>query len=37
MEDAIDEANAEYLDLLLDLTGDLYMANQTLDPELNAS
>lgn len=37
VEDAIDEANAEYLDLLLDLTGDLYMGNHTLEPELNAS
>ncbi|KAA0232296.1 MAG: hypothetical protein JJLCMIEE_03549 [Acidimicrobiales bacterium] len=36
-EDAIDEANAEYLDLLLDLTGDLYMGNHTLEPVLNAS
>jgi hypothetical protein len=33
VEDAIDEANADYLDLLLDLTGDLYMGNHTLEPE----
>ena len=37
VEDAIDEVNADYLDLLLDLTGDLYMGNHTLEPELNAS
>jgi polysaccharide pyruvyl transferase WcaK-like protein len=37
VEDAIDEANADYLDLLLDLTGDLYMGNHTLEPELNGS
>lgn len=37
VEDAIDEANADYLDLLLDLTGNLYMGNHTLETELNAS
>ena len=31
VEDAIDETNADYLDLLLDLTGDLYMGNHTLE------
>jgi hypothetical protein len=37
VEDAIDEVDADYLDLLLDLTGDLYMGNHTLAPELDAS
>lgn len=37
VEDAIDEANADYLDALLDLTGDLYMGNHTLAPGLNAA
>ena len=37
VEDAIDEVNYEYLDLLLDLTGDLHMGNSVLELELNAS
>jgi hypothetical protein len=37
IEDTIDQVNADYLDLLLDLTGDLYMGDHTLEPELNAS
>lgn len=31
VEDAIDLVNADHLDLLIDLTGDLYMGNHTLD------
>jgi hypothetical protein len=31
VEDAVDEANAEYLDLLLDLTGDAYMGNRAIE------
>ncbi len=31
VEDAIDNANTEYLDLLLDLTGDEYMCTKTLE------
>ena len=31
VENTIDEVNAEYLDLLLDLTGDTYMGESTLD------
>jgi hypothetical protein len=31
VEDAIDDANAEYLDLLLDLTGDTYMGNNAFE------
>ena len=31
VEDAIDEANAEYLDLLLDLTGDALMGPGTIE------
>jgi hypothetical protein len=34
VEDAIDEANADYLDLLLNLTGDLYIGNSALELEL---
>jgi hypothetical protein len=37
VEDAVDEVNHEYLDLLLDLTGDLYMGNSAIEVELNAS
>lgn len=37
VEDAIDAVNAEYLDLMLDLTGDLYMGNHTLDPQPSTS
>jgi hypothetical protein len=37
VEEAIDEVNSEYLDLLLDLTGDLYMGNSAIELELNAS
>ncbi len=37
VEDAVDEVNAEYLDLLLDLTGDLYMGSSAFDLELNDS
>lgn len=37
VEDAIDEANADYLDLLLDLTGDLYMGNSAFELELKDS
>ena len=37
VEDAVDEANAEYLDLLLDLTGDLYMGNSAIELELDDS
>ena len=37
VEDAIDEANAEYLDLLLDLTGDLYLGNSAFELELKDS
>ena len=37
VEDAIDEVNYEYLDLLLDLTGDLHMGNSVIELELNAS
>ncbi len=31
VEEAIDEVNTEYLDLLLDLTGDDYMGHKTID------
>lgn len=31
VEEAIDEANADYLDLLMDLTGDLYMGDHSLE------
>ena len=37
VEDAVDEANAEYLDLLLDLTGDVYMGNSAIELDLNES
>lgn len=37
VEDAIDEVNYEYLDLLLDLTGDTFMGNSTIELELNAT
>jgi hypothetical protein len=37
VEVAIDEANAEYFDLLLDLTGDTYMGNSAFELELNPS
>lgn len=32
VEDAIDDVNSEYLDFLLDLTGDTYMDHTTIDP-----
>lgn len=35
VEDAIDEAHAEYLDLLLDLTGDRYMGSHTIRSALH--
>jgi hypothetical protein len=35
VEEAIDEVNYEYLDLLLDLTGDLYMGNSAIELELS--
>lgn len=31
VEDVIDEVNSEYLDFLLDLTGDTYMGRTTID------
>jgi len=31
VEDAVDDVNTEYLDLLLDLTGDDYMDSKSLD------
>jgi hypothetical protein len=31
VEDAVDEANTDYLDLLLDLTGDSYMGSHMLE------
>lgn len=31
VEQAIDETNTEYLDLLLDLTGDLYMGASAIE------
>ena len=31
VEAAVDEANTEYLDLLLDLTGDTYMGGSTIE------
>lgn len=31
VEDVIDEVNSEYLDFLLDLTGDTYMGHTTID------
>jgi len=31
VEDIIDEVNTEYLDLLLDLTGDAYMGGRSID------
>lgn len=31
--DAIDRVNIDYLDLLIDLTGDLYLGNHTLELE----
>ncbi len=34
VEEAIDEANIEYLDLLLDLTGDTYMRSQTISVDI---
>ena len=37
VEDAIDEVNYEYLDLLLELTGDSFMGNSTIELELNAA
>lgn len=37
VEDAIDEVNHEYLDLLLDLTGDLYIGNSAIELEPDAS
>ncbi len=37
LKDAIDAVNYEYLDLLLDLTGDLYMGNSAIELELNGS
>lgn len=33
VESAIDEINIEYLDLLIDLTGDDFMGEQTIDAE----
>lgn len=33
VETAIDEVNTEYLDLLLDLTGDAYMGTSTVAPQ----
>lgn len=32
VEDTIDQVNSEYLDLLLDLTGDDYMGRKTIGP-----
>lgn len=37
VEDAVDETNAEYLDLLLDLTGDVCMGNSAIELELSDS
>ena len=38
VEDAIDEVNAEYLDFLMDLTGDTYMGQVTIEiPDAPAS
>ena len=37
VEDAVDEVNYEYLDLLLDLTGDLYMGNSAIELELKGT
>ena len=34
VEDAVYEANTEYLDLLLDLTGDVYMGNSAIELEI---
>jgi hypothetical protein len=31
VEAAVDDVNAEYLDLLLDLTGDAYMGASSID------
>lgn len=36
VEDAIDMIDADYLDLLMDLTGDLYLGNHLLDAVPNA-
>lgn len=33
VEETIDEVNIEYLDVLLDLTGDDYMGHRTIDTE----
>lgn len=35
VEDAIAKVNYEYLDLLLDLSGDLHMGNSAIEPELS--
>lgn len=32
VENAVDEVNSEYLDFLLDLTGDTYMGHVVIDP-----
>jgi hypothetical protein len=37
VEDAIDEVNYEFLDLIIDLTGDRYMGNTTIELELQSS
>ncbi len=37
VEAAIDEVNYEYLDLLLDLTGDLFMGNSAIELDLKGT